>query len=92
MALERKEREHKDQLEEVQGERERERGRKGGRERGRERQLSSILLTCAKFKVWMTIVESGWNVWVWLVGVVSRRWVWLVGVSGIYGCGYWVWL
>ena len=25
-------------------------------------QLSSILLTCAKFKVWMTIVESGWNV------------------------------
>ena len=28
-------------------------------------QLSSILLTCAKFKVWMTIVESGWNVWVW---------------------------
>ena len=20
---------------------------------------------CAKFKVWMTIVESGWNVWVW---------------------------
>ena len=44
-----------------------------------------------KFKVWMTIVESGWNVWVWLVGVVSRRWVWLVGVGGIYGCGYWVW-
>ena len=40
-----------------------------------------------KFKVWMTIVESGWNVWVWLVGVVSRRWVWLVGVGGIYGCG-----
>ena len=38
-----------------------------------------------KFKVWMTIVESGWNVWVWLVGVVSRRWVWLVGVGGIYG-------
>ena len=30
----------------------------------------------AKFKVWMTIVESGWNVWVWLVGV-----------GGIYGCG-----
>ena len=42
---------------------------------------------CAKFKAWMTIVESGWNVWVWLVGVVSRRWVWLVGVGGIYGCG-----
>ena len=41
-------------------------------------QLSSILLTCATLKVWMTIVESGWNVWVWLVGVVSRRWVWLV--------------
>ena len=38
-------------------------------------------------KVWMTIVESGWNVWVWLVGVVSRRRVWLVGVGGIYGCG-----
>ena len=35
---------------------------------------------CTKFKVWMTIVESGWNVWVWLVGVVSRRWVWLLGV------------
>ena len=46
-----------------------------------------LLLTCAKFKVWMTIVESGWNVWVWLVGVVSRRWVWLVGEGGIYGCG-----
>ena len=44
----------------------------------------------AKLKVWMTIVESGWNVWVWLVGVVSRRWVWLVAVGGIYGCGYWV--
>ena len=53
---------------------------------------ASILLTCAKFKVWMTIVESGWNVWVWLVGVVSRKWVWLVGVGGIYGCDYWVWL
>ena len=39
-------------------------------------QLSSILLTCTKLKVWMTIVESGWNVWVWLVGV-----------GGIYGCG-----
>ena len=50
-------------------------------------QLSSILLTLHKLKVWMTIVESGWNVWVWLVGVVSRRWVWLVGVDGIYGCG-----
>ena len=49
-------------------------------------QLSSILLTCAKFKVWMTIVESGWNVWVWLVGLVSRRRVWLVGVGGISGC------
>ena len=36
---------------------------------------------CAKFKVWMTIVESGWNVWVWLVGV-----------GGIYGCGYWVYI
>ena len=47
-------------------------------------QLSSILLTCAKFKVWMTIVESGWNVWVWLVGVASgsgwNLWVWLLGV------------
>ena len=38
-------------------------------------QLSSILLTCAKFKVWMTIVESGWNLWVWLVGVVVRRYL-----------------
>ena len=55
-------------------------------------QLSSILLTLHKLKVWKTIVESGWNVWVWLVGVVSRRWVWLVGVGGIYGFGYWVWL
>ena len=34
-------------------------------------QLSSILLTLHKFKVWMTIVESGWNVWVWLVGVAT---------------------
>ena len=24
--------------------------------------------TCAKFKVWMTIAESGWNVRVWLTG------------------------
>ena len=48
-------------------------------------QLSSILLTCAKLKVWMTIVEwvecmgvasgSGWNLWVWLLGVVSRRYI-----------------
>ena len=38
-------------------------------------QLSSILLSCAKLKVWMTIVESGWNVWVWLVGVVVRRYI-----------------
>ena len=38
-------------------------------------QLSSILLTCAKLKVWMTIVESGWNVWVWLLGVVLRRYI-----------------
>ena len=45
----------------------------------------------SKFKVWMTILESGGNVWVWLVGVVSRRRVWLVGVGEIYGCGYWVW-
>ena len=29
-------------------------------------------------KVWLTILESGWNLWVWLVGEVSRRWVWLV--------------
>ena len=50
-------------------------------------QLSSILLTCAKFKVRMTIVESGSNVWVWLVGVMSRRQVWLVVKGGIYGCG-----
>ena len=45
------------------------------------------LLTLHKFKVWMTIVESGWNVWVGLVGVVSRRRVWLVGVGRIYCCG-----
>ena len=38
-------------------------------------QLSSILLTCAKFKVWVTIVESGWNLWVWLLGVVVRRYI-----------------
>ena len=34
-------------------------------------QLSSILLTCAKFRVWMTIVESGWNVWCGMYGVAS---------------------
>ena len=51
-------------------------------------QLPSILRTLHKLKVWMTIVESGWNVWVWLVGMVSRIWVWLVGVGGIYGCGF----
>ena len=50
-----------------------------------------------KLKVWMTIVESGWNVWAWLVGgmygcgyqevgVVGRRRVWLAG--GMHGCGY----
>ena len=38
--------------------------------------LSNTFKFCAKLKVWMTIVESGWNVWVWLVGV-----------GGIYGCG-----
>ena len=38
-------------------------------------QLSSILLTLHKFKVWMTIVESGWNLWVWLLGVVLRRYI-----------------
>ena len=27
-------------------------------------QLSFML----QFKVWMTIVESGWNLWVWLAG------------------------
>ena len=43
--------------------------------------------TSTKLKVWMIIVESGWNVWVWLVGVVSKRRVWLVGVGGIYWCG-----
>ena len=46
-----------------------------------------IINTLHKLKVWMTIVESGWNVWVWLVGVVTMRRVWLVGVGGIYGCG-----
>ena len=52
--------------------------------------LSRILNTAIELKVWMTIVESGWNVWdvwVWLVGVGSRRRVWLVGVGGKYGCG-----
>ena len=48
-------------------------------------QLSSVLLTLHKLKVWKTIVESGWNVWVWLVGLVSRRRVWLVVEGGIYG-------
>ena len=48
-------------------------------------QLSSLLLTCAKFKVWMTIVEIGWNLWVWHMGVVSRMWMWLMGEGGIYG-------
>ena len=38
-------------------------------------QLSSILSTLHKFKVWMTIVESGWNLWVWLLGVVVRRYI-----------------
>ena len=42
---------------------------------------------CAKFKVWMTIVESVECMGVWLVGVVSRRRVWLMGVGEIYGCG-----
>ena len=42
---------------------------------------------CAKLKVWMTIVESGWNVCVWLVDVVSRKRLWIVGVDGISGCG-----
>ena len=52
--------------------------------------LSTIVIhTCGKFKVWMTIVESGWNVWVWLVGVVSRRWVCLYSGSG---WNLWVWL
>ena len=57
--------------------------------------LSSILLTLYKLKVWMTIVESGWNVWVWLsgggcgwqeAGVASgwNVWVWLSGG----GCGW----
>ena len=55
--------------------------------------LSTIVIhTLHKLKVWMSIVESGWNVCVWLVGAVSRRRVWLVGVGGIYGCVYWVWL
>ena len=45
---------------------------------------TSVQYGCGK--VWMTILESGWNLWVWLVGVVSRWWVWLVG--GIYGYGY----
>ena len=47
-------------------------------------QLSSILLTCAKFKVWMTIVESGWNVWVWLLGVVVRRYSYYLSLLLLY--------
>ena len=31
----------------------------------------------AKLKVWMTIVESGWNLWVWLAKM---------GASVIYKC------
>ena len=46
-------------------------------------QLSSILLTCAKLKVWMTIVESGWIVWVWLVEVC---------VASVSGWNLCVWL
>ena len=52
-----------------------------------EQKVGMLLQKRAKLKVWMTIVDSGWNVWVWLVGVVGRAWVWLVGVGGIYGCG-----
>ena len=72
---------------------------------GAKRQLSSASISsqlgdvrsAAKLKVWMTIVESGWNAWVWLVGCGYQEvgvasgsgwnlWVWLVG--GMYGCGY----
>ena len=37
--------------------------------------LSAIVIHTFN-KVWMTILENGWNVWVWLVGL-----------GGIYGCG-----
>ena len=57
-----------------------------------EQKVGMLLQTLHKLKVWMTIVESGWNVWVWLVGVVSRRWVWLVGVASGSGWNLWVWL
>ena len=50
-------------------------------------QLSSIFLTCAKFKVWITIVE-----WVECMGVASGCGEQEVGVAS--GCGWnlWVWL
>ena len=43
-----------------------------------------LMKSSAKFKLWMTIVESEWNLWVWLVGVVSMGQAVLVGVGGIY--------
>ena len=50
-------------------------------------QLSSILLTCAKFKVWMTIVE-----WVECIGVASGCGEQEVGVASGSGWNLWVWL
>ena len=50
-------------------------------------QLSSILLTCAKFKVWMTIVE-----WVECMGVASGCGEQEVGVASGSGWNLWVWL
>ena len=50
-------------------------------------QLSSILWTCAKFKVWMTIVE-----WVECMGVASGCGEQEVGVASGSGWNLWVWL
>ena len=50
-------------------------------------QLSSILLTCAKLKVWMTIVE-----WVECMDVASGCGEQEVGVASGSGWNLWVWL
>ena len=52
-------------------------------------QLTSVLLTCAKFKVWMTIVESGCME---SMGVVSGCGEQEVGVASGSGWNLWVWL
>ena len=47
----------------------------------------ATLLTCAKFKIWMTIVE-----WVECMGVASRCGEQEVGVASGSGWNLWVWL